>query len=190
MTDRFFIAMCAAVALASQAPIPVVAQADTEHRTLPRTPWGDSDLQGVWNNNASTPLERPAEFAEQAFLSVEERAAYTARRQASREDRDSREARGTDADVRRAYNAHWYPVPGEAINRTSLILNPPDGKIPPLTPAGQQRADARRRIRQNSPAGPEDRSLWERCLTRGVPRTPGSYNNHFQIFRFLSRICG
>ena len=85
--------MCVAVALASQGPIPVVAQTDTEHWTLPRTPWGDSDLQGVWNNNARTPLERPEEFADQAFLSVEERAAYTARRQASREDRDSREAR-------------------------------------------------------------------------------------------------
>ena len=175
--------MCVAVALASQAPIPVVAQTDTEHWTLPRTPWGDSDLQGVWNNNARTPLERPEEFADQAFLSVEERAAYTARRQASREDRDSREARGTDADVRRAYNAHWCPVPGEALSRTSRILDPPDGKIPPLTPAGRHRVDARRRIRQNPPAGPEDRSLWERCLTRGVPRTPGSYNNHFQIFQ-------
>ena len=146
MTDRFFIAMCAAGALVSQAPMPVVAQTDTDHRTVPRTSWGAPDLQGVWNNNVSTPMERPDEFADRAFLSAEERAAYTAQRQASRENRDSRQGRGTDADVRRAYNAHWYPVPGTALSRTSLILDPPNGKIPPLTPAGQRRADARRAL--------------------------------------------
>ena len=136
MTDRFFIAMCAAGALVSQAPMPVVAQTDTDHRTVPRTSWGAPDLQGVWNNNVSTPMERPDEFADRAFLSAEERAAYTAQRQASRENRDSRQGRGTDADVRRAYNAHWYPVPGTALSRTSLILDPPNGKIPPLDTGG------------------------------------------------------
>ena len=102
MTDRFFIAMCAAGALVSQAPMPVVAQTDTDHRTVPRTSWGAPDLQGVWNNNVSTPMERPDEFADRALLSAEERAANTAQRQASRENRDSRQGRGTDADVRRA----------------------------------------------------------------------------------------
>ena len=56
MTDRFFIVMCAAVALVSQAPMPVVAQTDTDNRTVPRTPWGDPDLQGIWNNATTTPL--------------------------------------------------------------------------------------------------------------------------------------
>ena len=148
-----------------------------------RTLWGDPDLQGVWNNNVSTPLERPEEFSDKAFLTPEELADYTQRRQASREDRDSRDGRGTDADVRRAYNALWFPVPGDAISRTSLILDPPDGRIPSLTPVGQRRADARRGFRQSPPAGPEDRSLWERCITRGVPRTPGGYNNHLQFFQ-------
>ena len=82
MTDRFFIAMCAAGALVSQAPMPVVAQTDTDHRTVPRTSWGAPDLQGVWNNNVSTPMERPDEFADRAFLSAEERTAYTAQRHA------------------------------------------------------------------------------------------------------------
>ena len=154
---------------------------DTRH--APRTTWGDPDLQGVWNNNTSTPLERPEEFGDKAYLTPEELAAYTERRQASRENRDSRDGKGTESDVRRAYNAHWFPVPGEAISRTSLILDPPNGQIPLLTPAGQRRADANRERRQHPPAGPEDRSLWERCLTRGVPRTPGGYNNHFQFFQ-------
>jgi hypothetical protein len=146
-----------------------------------RTSWGAPNLQGTWNNGVSTPLERPAEFGDKAVLTPEELAAYTAQRQAAREDRDSREGAGTDADVRRAYNALWFPVPGDAISRTSLILDPPDGRIPPLTAGGQQRADARRGFRNGPPAGPEDRSLWERCITRGVPRTPGGYNNHFQL---------
>ena len=150
---------------------------------IPRTAWGAPDLQGIWNNNISTPLERPEEFAGKAFLTPEELAAYTQRRQASRKDRDSRDNRGSEADVRRAYNAHWFPVPGEAISRTSLILDPQDGKIPLLTADGQRRADARRGFRRGPPAGPEDRSLWERCITRGVPRTPGGYNNHFQFFQ-------
>ena len=189
MTGRCLVTLLTAIALVPLASVPAsgerqtAAEATTATSDPPRTTWGDPDLQGVWNNNTSTPLERPEEFADEAFLTDEERAAYTARRQASREDRDSREGRGTDADVRRAYNAYWFPVPGEAISRTSLILDPLDGKIPPLTPAGQQRADARRGFRQNPPAGPEDRSLWERCITRGVPRTPGGYNNHFQIFQ-------
>ncbi len=156
------------------------APADTS--TPPRTPWGDPDLQGIWNNNTSTPLERPEALAGKALLTDEELAAFTAQRQASREDRDSRDGRGTDADVRRAYNAYWFPVPGEAIRRTSLILDPPDGRIP-YTSEGRRREDARRAARRGPPAGPEDRSLWERCITRGVPRTPGGYNNHFQIMQ-------
>ena len=172
------------IAIVCLVPLPVagqeVAQAASD---IPRTAWGAPDLQGIWNNNVSTPLERPDEFAQKASLTPEELAAYTKLRQASRENRDSREDRGTDADVRRAYNAHWFPVPGEAISRTSLILDPQDGQIPPLTAEGQRRADARRGFRQSPPAGPEDRSLWERCITRGVPRTPGGYNNHFQFFQ-------
>ena len=186
MNGRFLAAVLTLIAIVVLVPLPTagqVATAAADTSTPPRTLWDAPDLQGVWNNNTSTPLERPADFAHKALLTDEERAAYTARRQASREDRDSREGRGTDVDVRRAYNALWFPVPGEAISRTSLILDPLDGKIPPLTPEGRQRADARRGFRQNPPAGPEDRSLWERCITRGVPRTPGGYNNHFQIFQ-------
>ena len=162
--------------------VPVAGQAAASAPTPSRTPWGDPDLQGIWNNNTSTPLERPEGFAGKVAVTDDELAAFTVRRQALREDRDSREGRGTDVDVGRAYNAYWFPVPGEAIRRTSLILDPPDGKIPPLTPEGQKRVDTGiGQRRQHPPAGPEDRSLWERCITRGVPGTPGGYNNHLQI---------
>ena len=184
MGDRLLAGLLVMIASVWLVPSPVSGQAAEQSASdIPRTAWGAPDLQGIWNNNVSTPLERPEEFDGKAFLTPEELAAYTQRRQASREDRDSRDNRGSEADVRRAYNAHWFPVPGEAINRTSLILDPQYGRLPPLTPDGQRRADARRGFRQSPPAGPEDRSLWERCITRGVPRTPGGYNNHFQFFQ-------
>jgi hypothetical protein len=149
--------------------------------TAPRTPWGHPDLQGVWNNNTSTPLERPTELGGKAELTDEEAEELTEKQQATRENRDSREGAGTDRDVARAYNALWYPVPGKAIGRTSLISDPQDGRVPALTPQGAKRAAAFAEGRQGPPAGPEDRSLWERCLTRGVPRLPGGYNNHVEI---------
>ena len=149
--------------------------------SAPRTPWGHPDLQGQWNNGTSTPLERPSALAGKAELSEEEAEELSGKQQATRENRDSREGAGTDVDVARAYNALWYPVPGKAMGRTSLISDPPDGKVPAMTPEGTKRAAAFAEGRQGPPAGPEDRSLWERCLTRGVPRLPGGYNNHFQI---------
>jgi hypothetical protein len=149
--------------------------------SAPRTPWGHPDLQGEWNNGTSTPLERPSALGDKAVLTDEETEELSEKQQAARENRDSRAGHGTDADVARAYNAYWFPVPGKAIGRTSLILDPPDGKVPALTPEGTKRAAAFAESRQRPPAGPEDRSLWERCITRGVPRLPGGYNNHFQI---------
>jgi hypothetical protein len=149
--------------------------------TAPRMPWGHPSLEGAWKNDTSTPLERPSELGDKAVLTDEEAEQLTEKQQANRENRDSREGLGTDRDVARAYNAHWYPVPGKAIERTSLISDPADGKVPELTAEGKKRAAAFGEGRQGPPAGPEDRSLWERCLTRGVPRLPGGYNNHFQI---------
>ena len=190
MNERCLAAVSTVIAVVLLMPVLASGQSQAQTPaadtwTPPRTPDGRPDLQAIWNNNTSTPLERPEEFADKAFLTEEERAAYTARRQASREDRDSREGRGTDADVRRAYNAHWFPVPGEAMSRTSLILDPPDGKIPPLTLEGQKsqrRAVAFRAARDTvPPAGPEDRSLGERCIISTLPKLPGGYNNHLRI---------
>jgi hypothetical protein len=190
MRHRGFAAagLLAGVAVAVLMPAPAAGQAAAAAPTAAggassslRTPWGHPDLQGVWNNNISTPLERPDELAGKAVWTDEEQAEFTEERQAARENRDSREGAGTDADVGRAYNAFWYPVPGVAIKRTSLISDPADGRIPALTPEGERRAEAFAAPRRRPPTGPEDRNLWERCLTRGVPRLPGGYNNHFQI---------
>src|SRR6478752_2949129 len=104
------------------------------------------DLQGVWNFSTITPLERPAEFAGKEFLTDAEAAAYEART-VQRNNRDTRES-SADADVASAYNEFWWDrgVHAARVNgrvRTSLIVDPPDGRIPALTADAQRRAAAR-----------------------------------------------
>ena len=152
---------------------------------MPRTPDGHPDLSGIWNTSTLTPLERPAEFAQKPVLSEQEAKDYEARllRENNRDRRD-----GTaEADVGRAYNEFWYDRGSHIIasRRTSLIIDPPDGKIPALTPEAQKRqADLAEYRRQHPGDGPEDFSLANRCLlwaTAGPPMLPGAYNNNYQI---------
>ena len=148
----------------------------------PHTPWGHPDLQGIWNNgNAMTPLERPSDLADREFLSDEEWAAR-AREVATRAEADKRPADPL-ADVGLAYNNEWWDR-GVPLKRTSMIIDPPNGKLPPLTAEGQKRVAARDAARrQHGPADSwEDRSLQERCLLyHGVPPFPTGYNNNYLI---------
>jgi hypothetical protein len=147
------------------------------------------DLQGVWNFSTITPLERPAEFAGKEFLTDAEARAYE-QRIVERSNRDNRET-SPEADVSSAYNEFWWDRGVHAARvrgkvRTSLIVDPPDGRLPPLTPDGQARAAARAAARRAHPAdGPEDRSLGERCLlfNAGPPMLSGPYNNFVQILQ-------
>jgi hypothetical protein len=156
----------------------------------PRTPDGQPDLQGTWNFSTITPLERPAEFTGKPFLTDAETAEYE-RVVMQRSNRDNRDKSSPEADVGGAYNEFWWDrgVHAARVNgktRTSLIVDPPDGKIPDLTPAAQQRVAARAEERRLHPAdGPEDRSLGERCLlfNAGPPMLSGPYNNYVQLFQ-------
>ena len=128
MSRRMWLVGCCLVlfviALRSQTPAP--------SRSLPfRTDWGDPDLQGVWNYAAGTPLERPAAFARKALLSDDEFA--QAERQArERTNRDRRDGAGTNVDLGREANEFWFERPPTILTRrTSLITDPPDGKLPP-----------------------------------------------------------
>jgi len=144
----------------------------------PRTAWGHPDLQGLWTNSTITPLERPAQYANKEFLTEEEARALD-RAAAARYDQRSKDAA---VDIDEAYNQFWWER-GSTVGtrRTSLIVDPPDGRMPPLTPDGQKRAAAVAARLRGSTTGPEDRNLAERCLTRGAPKLPGGYNNNFQI---------
>ena len=171
---------------------PVRAQSTTTAspdatQSAPRTPWGEPDLQGLWNHGTITPLERPLEFAGRERLTAEEMAALNL----ASETRATSERRGSltrEEDVALAYNQFWWDR-GVSSGRTSLITDPPDGRLPARTPAAlayaatpeAQRLQAAKRGRV--PAhGPEDMDLGDRCLVyRPVPITSSGYNNHVHI---------
>src|SRR5436309_8386958 len=168
--------------------------------SLPRTPDGQPDLQGIWLNNDATPLERPKALEGKQFLTDEEVAVL--RKNAARlfaGDVDSDAAGGDNFFLAALANPTVYKnrnATGSGVganreidNRTSLIVDPPDGKIPLMTPAGRERrltADhaAFAVPRPSPPAGPEDLSNFIRCITYGTPRLGGaaaSYHNYYQI---------
>jgi hypothetical protein len=148
--------------------------------TPPRTPDDQIDLQGVWEMSTLTPLERPAEFAGKAVLTEQEAAAHQKRtlEQLNSDRRDG----GREDDLRRNYNEYWRDRGAELKPnlRTSLIIDPPDGRIPPFTPEGRKRRDAQMAASRN-PSGPEDLALRIRCISRGLPMVPTPNNNFFQI---------
>jgi hypothetical protein len=173
-------ALAAVIAVAALAPLPATGQ--TVADATPRTVWGAPDLQGIWDFRTITPLERPSELAAQEFLSDEEAAALEARIAQERIERDSRK------DFF-AYNEFWLDQGTKVIDsrRTSLIVDPSDGKIPPLTPGGQKQAEARRAYAREHPADSwVDRPLEERCLlglNAGPPIVPRGYNQNVRLLQ-------
>ena len=119
--------------------------ASTPAAVAPRTPWGEPDLQGIWTDEADTPLQRLAKFANQEFFTDAQRAEIDSLR-AGLLARDRRTERGTEADVTAAYNSVFLTVKRVGA-RTSLIVDPPNGRIPPLTPEAAKLAAADRAFR-------------------------------------------
>jgi hypothetical protein len=145
----------------------------------------ERDLQGIWTNATLTPLERPTDLAGKEFFTEREAAEYE---KAARERNDAdRRSSDPDADLAIGYNAAWWDRGTNVVStrRTSLITDPRDGRVPPLTPAAQQKAAERAEARRLHPAdGPEDASLADRCIVRGTavpPMLPAGYNNNYQI---------
>jgi hypothetical protein len=162
-------------------------------RATPHTPWGDPDLQGIWNDATSTPLQRPGALAGKDVLADEEASDFEAKT-AYELTRDRRDG-GNDVDVNRAYNEHWMDARRLKItadHRTSLIVDPPDGRIPPLVPLSAERrqaraarAEAAQRFAAGMPRDFLDMSLPVRCIIRtdAPPYLPTIYNNDFHVFQ-------
>ena len=110
-----------------------------------KTPWGEPDLQGIWTDETNTPLQRPARFANQEFFTEAQREELDKQRSAL-PGRDERGARGTELDVAGAYNSEFNSVKRTGA-RTSMIVDPPDGRVPPLTPEAEKSAAADREFR-------------------------------------------
>src|SRR5260370_38841856 len=149
-----------------------------------RTADGQSDLQGIWSNATITPLERPPELAGKEYFTAQEAAEYE--KKVLREGNRDRRSSDSTADLKGAYNEFWFDRGTQVVltRRTSIVVDPSDGRVPPLTPAGQRAAAARETIARRPPEGPEDLPPIVRCLvwpTSGPPVLPTAYNNFYQI---------
>jgi hypothetical protein len=198
MSSRRLALVVATITITALSAIALVAQGTATYAP-PETPWGEPDLQGIWSGETLTPLERPAKFAGKPVLTPSEAEAIE-EDVASRPGRDDRSKRGTERDVAQAYNQHWLAPPTKlADGRTSLIVDPADGRVPPMTREAQARVTAMREYleallqgtsggrpgpisprrkepppsyniaRMNRSDGPEDRQNTERCFGATMP---------------------
>ena len=175
MTHRHLNAFVAVVAI----PLLLVSLPAASRAQTHTTAWGDPDLQGIWTNVTITPLQRPRQFEGKEVLTEEEAAAFEQVTAESRVDRPPREGDpGT-------YNQHWFDRGTKVAEnrRTSLIIDPPDGRIPFTAEAEQANAN------RDPGRGREywdshfDLDTGERCITDGIPFVPWVYNNNYQIFQ-------
>ena len=185
MSQRFT-AGAIVVALIGLVGLPGAAVA----QEAPRTGWGDPDIQGVWDFRTITPLERPEDLGEKAFLTAEE----AAEREQAAVDR---EIELWEADARRTeaggnvggYNNFWMDRGTNVIEtrRTSLIIDPPNGRLPELTKAGEERARVDRgSFTVELPTTYAELNTYDRCIqgfNAGPPMTASAYNNNVQIFQ-------
>src|SRR5437016_2472303 len=171
------------------------SKATTKPWIPPRTPWGHPDLQGVWDYRTITPLERPSAPSGKQSLTDDEAAVFE-REENRRQNRDLIDPAKGGANYPPGgvvpYNEFWYDRGTKVIGskRTSLIVDPRDGRLPPMTAEAQKRAEARAASDRDDQLGRgradswEDRSVSERCImgfNAGPPITPGAYNNYLQI---------
>ena len=191
MTGRYRAAGLALVAVVLLLTVAAIAQVrPSQGRTArwapSKTAWGDPDLQGIWNNVTATPLQRPNNLKDKALLTREEAAEFArqaAEREAASESRPT--AQQTPGQRTGYASSIWFET-SHALseNRTSLLVDPDDGRLPPLTPEAQKIAQQDAEAAKVSPADdPEARGPYERCISRGLPGAmmPGFYNHNYQI---------
>src|SRR5437773_12351337 len=137
------------------------ASGQTKKSNIPRTADGHPDLQGTWDFAQLTPLERPSEFADKNTVTDQEVEEF-AQRRVETANKDRRDG-GAAADVERAYNDFWWDFGSRVAKQTSLVVDPPSGRVPPLTEAARKRGEERRGQGQRYD-NVEERPLAERCI--------------------------
>ena len=176
MRERCFPALMTVVAVGMLLPAAASSQTPTDSGAPPRTAWGDPDLNGTWSYASLTPLQRPASKADREFYTAEEAAERNLSVTLDQPDRPG--------DVG-SYNALWFDRGQVSADlRTSLIVDPPGGRLP-VKPATQDQAAAQRDYLRAHPGDSWlDRSNWDRCITyHGVPPISTGYNNTYQILQ-------
>jgi hypothetical protein len=196
MTMMRSVHVCSLVAIACMTLAAAGFQGDKQSSTykVPKTSFGQPDLEGVWSNNSATPLQRPVAWADKEFLTDAEVEQVQKTARQLEQDGDAlfgdelitdtlqgkTESKSHDTETGN-YNGFWLPA-RDFERRTSLIIDPPNGRIPPETPEAQKRRAALVEQRRLHPAdGPESRGLTERCITFGVPRFQAAYSSVYQI---------
>jgi hypothetical protein len=182
MGTRLLRSMAAALGTGSIAvllvtPIAVAAQSSrvAGNSGAARTPWGDPDLQGIWTNTTATPFERPAELGGRERLTEAEVAALKAQDRQRAEQNNQGAVSGPE---------HWYEHHGVRSEQTSLVVDPADGQVPPLTSEAQKRLVIGT-VNRSDFSTWEELSPWDRCITRGIPGSmlPTFYNNNYEILQ-------
>ena len=175
-------AALAGVGAAALLVIPAAGQA-------PTTSWGAPDLRGTWDFRSITPFERPASFKDQEFLTPDEVEAFEEAVRTSREERAANsDYTENQSDVDVGYNSFFIDS-GTRMSgtmRTSMVVDPPDGRLPAMTEDARERAHQRYATWARPPRTPADRNSAVRCITgfnAGPPMAPGAYNNIMEVFQ-------
>ena len=194
MGRRLVASILSGTAAVMLAPALATSQDSPGAADPPRTSWGTPDLRGVWDFRTITPLERPRDMSGKDFFTQAEARRFEERTADRRAEADTLAiperciGSANFVDCVGSYNQLWFDRGTELLadRRTSLIVDPPDGRIPALTPEARKRADAVAEVRRQPPRGPEDRRVGARCIVgfnSGPPMSPGAYNNNMHLFQ-------
>jgi hypothetical protein len=153
----------------------------------PRTPDGQPDLQGIWNTSTVTPMERPRDLEGKEFFASEAEASAYEKAATAKSEAGLNNGIGSYGDL-------YYEFGTKTVKtrRTSFIVDPPDGRVPPLTPTAQAAWEREQAIRRRRPNGPEDRPTSEQCVAirTGVPpMTPWAYNSNYRIVQSKNQVA-
>jgi hypothetical protein len=181
------VVMTLAASLASAQVSSTKGKAPISKTSDPRTPDGQPDLQGIWNTSTVTPMERPRDLEKKEFFASEEEARAYEKAAFARSESGINNGIGSYGDL-------YYEFGTKTVKtrRTSFIYDPPDGRVPPLTPTAQAAWEREQAVRRARPNGPEDRPTSEQCVAirTGVPpMTPWAYNSNYRIVQSKNQVA-